>query len=321
MRVTGQHNRGNLPLNLPLQAPLLRALADAAKALLAAASACQGDAAATIDPSLSLTLTGLVEEFLEAKEFAQRSPNYLALLKKRFRPLTKCMGRTRLEAITARDLDKWVNSQGWAPKTRSGAIVDARSLFSFAVKRGYLAQNPALGVDKPTVIDQAPGIHTPDQVCLVLETARALDLDVMRCLAIRYFAGLRTSEAVALDEAEIGDRYITVTAAKAKTRRRRLVKIAPNLRAWLDLGGGLPLSQVNNRLCWVVKAVIAAGVPWPRNAPRHSFCSYHLAKCQSAGETALAAGHTEAMLFAHYRELVTPEQAKVYWGIKPSAPV
>jgi integrase len=66
----------------------------------------------------------------------------------------------------------------------------------------------------------------------------------MRCLAVRYFAGLRTSEAVALAEAEIKEGFIEVTARKAKTRRRRLVEIQPVLRAWLDLGGVLPLQRI-----------------------------------------------------------------------------
>lgn len=312
-----KNQSGAIALNPSLPAPILRALAEAAKALAAVASAYQANGVSSPDSSLSLSL--LVEEFVQAKEFSGRSHRYLKTLRARLKPLVKSLGKQPVAAITARDLDKWVNSQGWKPKTRSGAVVDARSVFSFAVKRGYLAQNPALGVDKPAVPDAPPGIHTPDQVKRILEIARFADLDVCRCLAIRYFAGLRSSEASALEEGEIGEKYIEVKAAKAKTRRRRLVRIPANLRAWLDLGGALPLHQVNNRLCWVVKEVLAAGIPWPRNAPRHCFCSYHLARDKSAAATALEAGHTEAMLFAHYRELVTADQAMEYWQIRPTA--
>jgi hypothetical protein len=31
----------------------------------------------------------------------------------------------------------------------------------------------------------------------------------------------------------------------------------------------------------------------------------------------MEAGHSEAMLFAHYRELVTPETAAAFWAIAP----
>ena len=195
-----------------------------------------------------------------------------------------------------------------------GRLLTLRNVFTWAVTRGQLAGNVALGVDLPSDDSETepPGIHTPAEVRTVLETARKHDLNAMRCLAVRYFAGLRTSEASALDEAEIKDGFIEVTAAKAKTRRRRLVEIQPVLRAWLDLGGVLPLTQVNNRLSRITRL---AGVPWPHNACRHSFVSYHLAKFGSAGKTALEAGHTEQMLFAHYREIVTREAAEAFWAI------
>jgi hypothetical protein len=49
---------------------------------------------------------------------------------------------------------------------------------------------------------------------------------------------------------------------------------------------------------------------WPTNALRHIFASYHLAKWQDAAALALQTGHTTtAMLFGHYREVVTPEEA------------
>jgi hypothetical protein len=58
-------------------------------------------------------------------------------------------------------------------------------------------------------------------------------------------------------------------------------------------------------------------VPWPSNVTRHSFCSYHLAQFGSASKTALEAGHSEAMLFAHYREVVSPAEAAAFWQIRP----
>jgi hypothetical protein len=50
---------------------------------------------------------------------------------------------------------------------------------------------------------------------------------------------------------------------------------------------------------------------------RHSFVSYRLAETQNAGKTALESGHDQAILFAHYRELVKPQAAKLYWSIRP----
>ena len=159
-------------------------------------------------------------------------------------------------------------------------------------------------------------IMPPAHVAEVMLAAQRHDPDIMRLLAVQFFGGLRTSEAMRICDAEIGERYIEVKAEKCKTRRRRLVTISPMLRAWLSAGGTLPVESKWKRL---VKVKRAAGVPFPANAARHSFCSYHYAHFGSATQTAMQAGHSEAMLFAHYREVVTPEAAAEFWSILPKS--
>lgn len=74
------------------------------------------------------------------------------------------------------------------------------------------------------------------------------------------------------------------------------------------------------------KAKEAAGFdgkkhPWPNNALRHSYASYHLAHFRNAAKLSLEMGHTDQrLIFAHYRELVKPQAAAVYWSIMPQAP-
>lgn len=46
--------------------------------------------------------------------------------------------------------------------------------------------------------------------------------------------------------------------------------------------------------------------------------SYHLAAFESAAKTALEAGHSEQMLFNHYRAVVTQETALEFWSIRPA---
>lgn len=220
--------------------------------------------------------------------------------------------------MTVGDVDRWLDSQHWAPRTKRGYLSDVSVMFNFAVRRGLAKSNPAAGVELPVVESKPPVIHTPDQVRCVLEFARTYDLNLCRCLAIRYFAGLRTSEADRLREPEMHDGFIEVTAANAKTRRRRIVKIQPNLCAWLELGGSLDFGNRGNRWSWFTLVLKSkTGIEWDHNVTRHSFVSYYLAKFRNAAETALEAGHTEQMLFAHYREIVTPAVAEAFWAIRP----
>ena len=56
---------------------------------------------------------------------------------------------------------------------------------------------------------------------------------------------------------------------------------------------------------------------WPHDCLLHSYCSYYLAAHENAAKTALQAGHTELILFRHYRKLVKKEQAKKFWAVYP----
>lgn len=261
-----------------------------------------------------LTVAGLCNLFLLAKARAGRSDNYCGLLLKELRSFANGRESRPASSITAEEIEFWLHGQNWSAATQRGRLLTMRNLLGWAVQRGELACNVALGVDQPQLDNAPPGIHTPDQVRQVLEYARRTDINSMRCFAIRYFAGLRTSEAVALQESEIKRGFIEVVAAKSKTRRRRLVTIQPALKAWLALGGILPLREVSNRLNAITHG---AGVQWSQNVCRHSFVTYHLAKFQNAGKTALEAGHTEQILFSNYREIVTPAQAARFWCVRP----
>jgi hypothetical protein len=76
-----------------------------------------------------------------------------------------------------------------------------------------------------------------------------------------------------------------------------------------------------NSKAWFFEALrntaAAAGITWKQNALRHSFISYRLAEIQDVNRVALEAGNSPQMIFRHYRELATPNQAKTWFAIVP----
>lgn len=263
-----------------------------------------------------VTFGSLVRDFLLARARAGRSDRYLRQL--RCSLAFWVQGRSTLDArtISPGQLEAWVESRGGAPRTRRGYLKDLRCLFEWAVRRQLLETNPARSAELPNGgSERKIEVHTAPEVAEVLKTAFRLNPDVGRHLAVRYFAGLRSAECHRLSEASIllENGFLEVTAAQAKTRSRRLITLHPALLAFLALGGTLrPMSP--NRIRAVVKA---SGVAWPHNVTRHSFVSYHLGHFGSAGKTAVEAGHSEAMLFRHYRALVTPSDAAAFWALRP----
>jgi integrase len=306
----------SVPLSRNLSGDVARALAQASAALLAVANAFNGEGnfCALPSPSPGLSVTAAINEFLLAKARAGKSDRYLRALRNSLSKFADGRGRTSISLVSHGEIEKWLDEHDWMPRTQLGYLSDVRTLFNFHVRRGNVSHNPANAVENPVCEDAPPSIHAPETVRAVLEAARRWDLNLCRSLAIRYFAGIRTSEAAALKEREIGAEFIEVTAAKSKTRRRRLVEIQPCLKAWLALGGSVEFGDYGNRSRLFYKA---SGLVWPHNVTRHSFVSYHLAKFQNAGKTALEAGHTEQMLFSNYRELVTCQAAQSFWEIRP----
>lgn len=267
-----------------------------------------------------LSVSELVTEFLFAKAKAGRSVRYLQTLHMGLAQFARRHGAVPVPEISARGVETWLHSRRWSLRTQANRLSEVRTLFAWAVRRGYLPQNPAATVELPDPLPEPIEVHTPEQVRAVLDAAGDMDPTLCRVLAIRYFTGLRSAEALRLAEADlrIEAGFVEVPAAKAKTRQRRLVPIRPALSAWLEWtgarGGRLPLRDEQRRLARVVRA---AGVVWPHNVTRHSFCSYHLAAFQNAGQAALEAGHSETMLFAHYRAIVLPEAAERFWAVCP----
>jgi integrase len=311
-------------LSANLSAGVWSALAEIGRQLQILANAQMGEGtfcALTLPPSVNSTLpvSKLINEFLMSKARAGRSERYLRALRNSLVKFSYGRATKDIADVTTVEIEDWLHSSGWKPVTMKGYLGDVRTLFSFAVKRGYVVRSPALGVELPEVMPGTVTIHTPEQAKAVLEFARGYNVDICRAMAVRYFAGLRTAEVERIEEKHIRDKSIEVTAINAKTRRRRLVTIQPNLREWLALGGTLPVRGCKSNVWRDFNDALrhATGLPWSHNVTRHSFVSYHLARFQNAGKTALEAGHTEQMLFSNYREVVTVEAAKEYFSIVP----
>lgn len=264
----------------------------------------------------SSTLNELVGLFLQAKE-SECGHRYLRDLHNRLKRFQKSFGEEIVAAINTPLCDDWLRGLPLAPASRNAYRRVLRTFFDYAESRGYCADNPIARIKKARERDKPVGVLTPKQVTALLTKAAP---EIVPMLAIGAFAGLRAAEIARLDWKEINlDRnFIEVTARKSKTASRRLVTVLPNLCSWLKpfrrKEGSLMPSHLSKKVNVARKS---AGIEsWPPNALRHSYTSYHLAKFQDANALALQLGHTTTkMIFEHYREVVSPQEAEAYWSI------
>lgn len=265
----------------------------------------------------------VVEELIALKEARRKSAKYL-----------KDLGRLRrfandetfreafIHEVRGEQVEKWLASLNREPRTINNYLKLIRTLFRFAKKRNYLTQDhPGASDVEPAEEDSGDiEIFTPQEVAKLLEVSKPC---MRPYLALGAFAGIRSAELERLDWGDVKfDRnVIEIKPKKSKTRSRRLAPMTENLRAWLQPhcrpeGPIAPFANMWKQLMWLSEA---AGIPWKHNGLRHSFVSYRLAQTRNENEVALEAGNSPRMIFQHYRELVTQEDAKRYFGIMPAS--
>jgi integrase len=272
----------------------------------------------------SATVADLRDQYLVALKADGRGPRHLSDVKSRIGRFCDDGFADRLvSTVETREVDDWLRALELSPTSRNNMRTVAHGFFSFAIARGYCISNPVAGTAKAKVVRVAPEIFRPDQIRSLLAVA---DSRVLPALVIGAFAGLRSAEIDRLDwsEVNLSSGFIEVKSSKSKSGARRLVTIQPNLKTWLA-----PLAHQSGPVrapFWTATHLMAEArtaaklVKWPDNGLRHSFASYHLAQFKNAAGLALELGHTTSgLLFAHYRELVTPDAAAQWWSIRPAA--
>ena len=277
------------------------------------------------------TIAQVATELVALKTNRKASDRYAEDLKIRLAKLATKFP-VNVDAVTTTDIQVWLDGLDAAPRTVRNFRNTASALFKFAEARGYIAkgENPVMATERiKTKNADAIEIYTPAELARLLEAAPASFKTV---LAIQAFAGLRSAEVMRLDWANVKlDRgHIEVTAENAKTASRRIVPILPNLAAWLkdaakSSGPIFPHSrayfhEVQRNTATGTKTEKLPPVAWKHNALRHSFISYRCAAVQNVAQVAMEAGNSPGMIFSHYRELVTADEAQTWFAIAPDAP-
>jgi integrase len=293
------------------------------------------------------TVQQVVDEFMTAKEEGRStrlrgngrnvSDKYLYQLRLK---LDAFAGQVKgvIGLVTAEAVNNFVHGMKKASgRTKNNYLQALNVLFEYARKQGYVPRDFSLmdEVETAAESDFEIEIFTPHEFKLLL--AHCPD-SLAPVLVLGAFAGLRTAEIERLDwrEIHLADKFIEVKAKKAKTRARRLVPIVPSLASWLekcrpeakmetaDGDAGAPRGPVwPHSLPYLFElqrdTAKQAGVEWKHNALRHSFITYRVADIKNVAEVALEAGNSPDIIFQHYRELVTGEKAKEWFGMTPES--
>jgi len=221
--------------------------------------------------------------------------------------------------------------------TASALGPEGKQLARVAKPAGVGVTNPVEKTERPDPEDAQIAIYTPSELNRLIAAASK---DFLPCLVIGAFAGLRSTEIMGLAWSDINFArgHIVASSKKKGTPSRRLVPIQPNLAAWLcsyaakkgNVWPGKPdkfsEAQQDTAAATAVETDVEKGiaaqdpVTWKHNGLRHSFISYRLAVLQDDAKTALEAGNSADTIHGHYKELVTPQDAKEWFSLVPETP-
>ena len=266
-----------------------------------------------------ISVSQVVEELLLLKRQDGINGHYLKLLEGNLRQFAQTFDG-EITKVTGAMIDSWLRRGDHSMVTRNNWLKRVKELFSFAKRRGYLPKNEptvAEELKRGKQVDTDVGIFTPEQMEKLMRAASA---DLIPILAIGGFSGLRGAEIARLNwsAVDLGRKIIELRAGQAKTASRRIVPVSDNLASWLEKverrGPVVPDAALFMKARRLARSL---GLAWPHNALRHSYISYRIAVVQSAAQVALEAGNSPAIIFKHYRELVTREAADQWFGILP----
>jgi integrase len=264
----------------------------------------------------------IVDEFLEFKGRSGLSNRYIQALRSHLNRFANSF-ETNISNVVSKLIEDWLTGLQLSPRGRNNIRQSILTFFRFARARHYLPKGQDTEADDVPKLKERGGkigILTPAQLELLLKKSRQ---DFQLYFALGAFTGMRTSEIMRLDWADVNFErgHIIIAAEKTKTATRRLVPIQPNLMQWLipyrDRSGHIFGSKVDKRAIAHAKSL---GVEWPTNALRHSYATYRLAAVADAARTALELGNSPQKLFTNYREIADEHEAAAWFSISPKRP-
>jgi integrase len=276
-----------------------------------------------------------VEQCLVDKKNEGCDSRTLQTMRSPLRRFARSCPRRQVNDVTHHDITDWVNELNVSTRTRVGYLTELRTFFSWAVQKGFSENNPVIPAlpskkAKKKIMNtkrevRASQVLTPKEAGIIMDYCEREYPLFTRYAALCLFGGLRPEkEGKLIPWTAVKTTNITVDWRIAKDNETRIIEpLTPNLIKWIKLTQDRESKEWtksngpyrNHKKVWDrVKKQI--GRPWPHDAMRHSYASYHFAMFKDAGLTAKNLGHPDTnLLRKDYNSAVTEEAAKKFWAI------
>lgn len=213
----------------------------------------------------------------------------------------------------------WASRRDLSPSTRANDLAGWRAFYKWALRWEHRVDDPTLRIDAPHVPRGLPRPMAKHDLRKALDT---FPDDLRRAVCVGAYAGLRVSEAAALDWSEVLIAEIVGETSKirvlGKGAKERLVAVSPILIDELlpDVGGNVITAGGQAYTAGTLqrrinRAFLRAGVPGKFHALRHR---YGTVAYQATGDLVAVAeqmGHASVTTTAVYAAASSDVAAKI----------
>ncbi len=257
-------------------------------------------------------------------------------------------GDRPFQSFTAKELEGWLsglrsrlhnNQDPDAPflsaLSRNHYRASLCALFGYAAAddRAWCPRNPLASLDPEKVKTGEPLAYAPEAAQRIMQAALDHKPELVPVLALGFFAGLRTSEAVGMDLGRLDLAADEFRLVDGKTGPRSC-PFLPACKTWLEAqprrdgpawitppptirsqGKASPEYGLHAAMRELFEL---AGVAKITNGARHSFITFRCAETRNEARVADECGNSAAMVKKHYRNVTTAAAAKKYFAIRPA---
>lgn len=251
-------------------------------------------------------------------------------------PLTE-IGKERLNAYFA-----YLSSSGKSPATVTRSLASIKSFYALIQAKGYVEQNPALGIHVVKAEKKLPQILTGREVELLLEQPKQTDMKGYRdkaMLELLYATGIRVSELIALNCDDVNlsvefircagggkERIIPLYPAAVRALEQYIKEIRPNLIAdpnetalFVNLYGERMSRQGFWKIIKHYQQTAGIEKDITPHTLRHSFAAHLLENGADLKSIQEMLGHSDISSTQIYAQLVRQNLKSVYNKYHPKA--
>lgn len=261
---------------------------------------------------------------------------------------------TPLNHLSAQDIARILEEAFPTPPSYNAVARELSALYSHAIKREWIADNPVKRVDRKYVEEKEIRACTPEELISLFAACRTPrteekeamadanmyekriltqdTTDLLPYVALGAFAGVRPEETLRLTWGDISpeDNVLSIRAKSSKTGGTRHITLRPVLRSWLEQCGlgshpadqlvVPPVSLKWRLLALRRRAGYSDATPWQADCLRHSYATYSLKSGTPLHVLQLDMGHTTTrLILARYMNMkgITRQMAETWWQLTP----